>query len=98
VLFVVVVVVVGTLNFIDGIQESKGGIPRPLLLLWGSGMEIVREMLSVGIGTPQQLRASRLLSVSLLRWVIQGFLLLGGHIGHDRPPCYGSHFHCYTRK
>ena len=38
----------GAVNFIDGIQESKEGSPRPLLLLWGSGMEIVREMLSVG--------------------------------------------------
>jgi hypothetical protein len=35
---------------------------------------IVREMLSVGgqivIGTPQQLKASLLLSVSLLGWVV----------------------------
>jgi hypothetical protein len=50
-------------------------------------MEIVREMLSVGdrvgIGTPQQLRASLLLSVSLLRWMVQGFLLLVGHVGHE---------------
>ena len=49
-------------------------------------MEIVREMLSVrgrvGIGTPQQPRASLLLSVSLLGWVVQGFLLLGGHEVH----------------
>ena len=37
----------------------------------------------VGIGTPQQQRASLLLSVSLLGWVVQGFLLLGGHIGHE---------------
>jgi hypothetical protein len=37
----------------------------------------------VGIWTPQQLRASLLLSVSLLGWVVQGFLLLGGHIGHE---------------
>ena len=37
----------------------------------------------VGIGTPQQLRASLLLSVSLLGWVVQGFLLLGGHVGHE---------------
>ena len=57
------------------------------MLLWESGVEIVREMLSVGgrvgIGTPQQLRASLLLSVSLLGWVVQGFLLLGGHGGHE---------------
>jgi hypothetical protein len=50
-------------------------------------METVREMLSVGgrvgIGTPQQPRASLLLSVSLLGWVVQGFLLLGGHVGHE---------------
>ena len=49
-------------------------------------MEIVREMLSVGgqfgTGTPQQLRPSLLLSVSLLEWVFQGFLLLGGHEVH----------------
>jgi hypothetical protein len=42
----------------------------PLLLLWGSGMETMREMFSVGgrvgIGTHQQLRASLLLSVSFL--------------------------------
>jgi hypothetical protein len=38
----------GVANFIDGIQESREGLPRPLLLLWGSGMEFVREMLSVG--------------------------------------------------
>jgi hypothetical protein len=57
------------------------------LLLWESGVEIVREMLSVGgrvgIGTPQQLRASLLLSVFLLGWVVQGFLLLGGHVGNE---------------
>jgi hypothetical protein len=50
-------------------------------------MEIVREMPSVGgrigIWTPQQSRASLLLSVSLLGWVAQGFLLLGGHVGHE---------------
>ena len=50
-------------------------------------MEIMREMLSVGghFGTenPQQPRASLLLSVSLLGWVVQGFLLLGGHVGHE---------------
>jgi len=50
-------------------------------------MEIMREMLSVGgqvgMGTPQQLRASLLFSLSLLGWVVQGFLLLGGHIGHE---------------
>jgi hypothetical protein len=50
-------------------------------------MEIVREVLSVGgqvgIGTSQQPRASLFLSVSLLGWVFQGFLLLGGHVGHD---------------
>jgi hypothetical protein len=50
-------------------------------------VEIVREMLSVGgrvgIGTPQQPRASLLLSVSLLGWVVQGFLLLGGHVCHE---------------
>src|SRR5512143_3132487 len=50
-------------------------------------MEIVREMLSVrgrvGIGTPQQPRASLLLSVSLLGWVVQGFLHLGGHVDHE---------------
>jgi hypothetical protein len=44
--------------------------PRPHLLLWGSRVETVREMLSVrdrvGIGTPQQWRASLFLSVSLL--------------------------------
>ena len=53
----------------------------------GVWVEIVREMLSVGgqvgIGTPQQPRASLLLSVSLLGWVVQGFLLLGGHVGHE---------------
>jgi hypothetical protein len=27
--------------------------------------------------------ASLLLSVSLLGWVVQGFLLLGGHVGHE---------------
>jgi hypothetical protein len=37
----------------------------------------------VGIGTRQQPRATLLLSVSLLGWVVQGFLLLGGHVGHD---------------
>ena len=45
------------------------------------------EMLSVGgqvgIGTPQQPRASLLLSVSLLGWVAQGFLLFGGHVAHE---------------
>ena len=45
----------------------------------GSGVEIVREMLSVGgrvgIGPLS-------CSVSLLGWVVQGFLLLGGHVGH----------------
>jgi hypothetical protein len=50
-------------------------------------VEIVREMLSVGgrvrIGTPQQPRVSLLLSVSLLGWVVQGFLLLGGHVGDE---------------
>jgi hypothetical protein len=50
-------------------------------------METVREMLSVGgrvgIETPQQQRASLLLSVSLLGWVVQGFLLLGGRVGHE---------------
>ena len=50
-------------------------------------METVREMLSVGgqvgTGTPQQPRASLLLSVSLLGWAVQGFLLLGGHVGHE---------------
>jgi hypothetical protein len=53
-------------------------------------MEIVREMFSVrdrvGIGTPQQPRTSILFSVSL--WgagggVVQGFLLLEGHVGHE---------------
>ena len=43
-------------------------------------MEIVREMLSVGgrvgIGPLS-------CSVSLLGWVVQGFLLLGGHVGHE---------------
>jgi hypothetical protein len=47
-------------------------------------MEIVRKMLSVGgqvgIGTPQQPRASLLFSLSLLGWVVQGFLLFGGHV------------------
>jgi hypothetical protein len=37
----------------------------------------------VGIGIPQQPKASLLLSVSLLGWVVQGFLLLGGHVGHE---------------
>ena len=50
-------------------------------------MENMKKMLSVGgkvgTGTPQQLRASLLLSVSLLGWVVQGFLLLGGHGGHE---------------
>ena len=50
-------------------------------------MEIVREMLSVGgrvgTGTLQQPRVSLLFSVSLLGWVFQGFLLLGGHVGHE---------------
>jgi hypothetical protein len=50
-------------------------------------MEIVREMLSVGgqvgIGIPQQPRASLLLSVPLLGWAVQGFLLLGGRVGHE---------------
>jgi hypothetical protein len=50
-------------------------------------VEIVREMLSVegqvGTGILQQLRASLLLSVSLLGWVAQGFLLLGGHVSHE---------------
>jgi len=50
-------------------------------------MEIVREMRSVvgraGTGTPQQPRVSLLFSVSLLGWVVQGFLLLGGHVGHE---------------
>jgi hypothetical protein len=47
----------------------------------------MREMLSVGgqvgIGTPQHPRASLLLSVFLLVWVDQGFLLLGDHVGHE---------------
>jgi hypothetical protein len=50
-------------------------------------METVREMLSVGgrvrTGTPQQLKASLFLSVSLLGWVVQGFLLLLGNVGHE---------------
>jgi hypothetical protein len=50
-------------------------------------MEIVREILCAGgrvvIGTPQQQRASLLLSVSLLGWVVQGFLLDGGHVGNE---------------
>ena len=51
-------------------------------------MKNVREeMLTAGgrvrKGTPLQLRASLLLSVSLLGWVVQGFLLLGGHGGHE---------------
>jgi hypothetical protein len=37
----------------------------------------------VGIGTLQQPRASLLLSVFLLEWVVQGFLLLGGHVYHE---------------
>jgi hypothetical protein len=53
-------------------------------------MKIVREMLSVGarvvIGTPQQLRASLLLSVSLLGWVVQGSLLLEDHVDHEVHP------------
>ena len=32
--------------------------------------------------TPQQLRASLLLLVSLLGWLVQGVLLLGGHEAH----------------
>jgi hypothetical protein len=48
-------------------------------------MEIVRKMLSlggqVGAGTPQQRRASLLLSVSFLACAVQGFLFLGGHVG-----------------
>jgi hypothetical protein len=47
------------------------------LLLWGSEVKIVREKLcvgsQVGIGTPQQLRTSILLSVSLLGWVVHVF-------------------------
>ena len=47
----------------------------------------MREMLNVGsqvgIGTPQHPRASLLLSVFLLVWVVQAFLLLGGHVGHE---------------
>jgi len=46
-------------------------------------METVREMLSIGTRTPQQPRTSLLLSVSLFGWVVQGFLLLGGHVGHE---------------
>jgi hypothetical protein len=46
-------------------------------------MKILKEMLRIGIVTPQQPRASLLLSVSLLGWVVQGFLLLGGHVGHE---------------
>jgi hypothetical protein len=40
-------------------------------------------MLSVGSGTPQQPRASLLLIVHLLGWVVQGFLRLGGHVVHE---------------
>jgi hypothetical protein len=67
--------------------KREGKAPRPLLLLWGSGMEIVREML--GGGGPSwdrdsaATRASLLFSVSLLESVVQGFLLLGGHLGHE---------------
>jgi hypothetical protein len=35
-------------NFIDGIQESREGSLGPFCYYGGSGMEIVREMLSVG--------------------------------------------------
>jgi hypothetical protein len=77
--------------------------PRPLLLLWGSGIEIVRDMFSVGCrvgtGTPQQLRASLLLSVSLLRWVVQDFLLLGSHVGREvHHPVAIAVFNCHTRE
>jgi hypothetical protein len=34
------------MNFIDGIPGV--GLPRSLLLLWESGMETVRGMLSIG--------------------------------------------------
>jgi hypothetical protein len=34
-------------------------------------------------GTPQKPRASLLLSVSLVVWVVQGFLLLEGHVGYE---------------
>ena len=40
-------------------------------------------MSRVGTGTPQQPRASLLLSVSFLGWVAQGFLLFGGHVAHE---------------
>jgi hypothetical protein len=50
-------------------------------------MEIVREILSVGgrvgIGTPQQLRAYLFLSMSLLEWVVQCFLLHGDYVIHE---------------
>ena len=67
--------------------KRVGRAPSAPPVIMGSGIETVKEMLSVGgqvgTGTPQQPRASLLLSVSLLRRVVQGFLLFGGHVGHE---------------
>jgi hypothetical protein len=63
---------------------KRVGLLRPLPLMWRSGIENCEEDLRdrVGTGTPQQPRASLLLSVFSLEWVGQGFLL---HWGPCRP-------------
>ena len=74
------------MNFIDGIQESREGSLGPSCYygVWDRNCEGDAQCWGqVGTGTPQQPRASLLLSVSLLGWVVQGFLLHVGHVGHE---------------
>lgn len=58
-------------NFIDVFKRQ---LSMPLLLLWGSGMEIVREMLRIVTGTPQQRKTSSLALSALAGIGGPGFL------------------------
>lgn len=69
------------MNFVDDIQESKALYAPPLVLrVWSRNG---REMLSWGLNSSRDSSEAKGLcsSLFLLEWVVQGFLLLGAHMG-----------------
>ncbi|XP_063134659.1 uncharacterized protein LOC102553444 [Rattus norvegicus] len=70
------------------IFKRAGRAPRPLLLLWGLGWNCEGDAQRWGPSWDGDSSATEGLSLALsilagLGWVVQGFLLLGGLVGHE---------------
>jgi hypothetical protein len=86
---------VGAVNFIDSIQESRSPqVPPVVMGVWDGNCKGLSSKWDSSV-----VEGFSLARVSFLGWVIQGFLVLGDHVGHEvYHPVVIALFICHTRE